>query len=252
MAVRLGFKRFFREDILMRIAPACLACGLILMGASAAAAAERFVAPRPFPTVSVTGEGTATVTPDRAQINAGVSTEAKTPGEASEANAKLMTAVMAAARAAGVAERDVRTARFSIYPVQATRKRDEAPQIVGYRVTNHVQVRLVDIAKVGEVLDRLIAAGATDMGGIEFTASEPSKRLDEARAAAFADAKRKAELYARSAGLQVGRALSIAEEGDGPRPLTYRAGTAAAAATPIAVGEESVRVQVSVSFELLQ
>lgn len=237
----------------MRFVPAGLACAvLIVLAASASASANRFTAPRPYPQVNVTGEATAALTPDLAQISAGVSTEAKTPREASEINAKAMAAVMAAAREAGIAERDLRTARFSIYPVQANRKRDEAPQIVGYRVSNQVQVRLRDLARVGEVLDLLIAAGATDMGGIEFSAAEPSKKLDEARAAAFADARRKAELYARAAGAQLGRALSIAEPEEGPRPLAFRAGAAPASATPIAPGEESVRVQVSVSFELVQ
>lgn len=239
----------------MRCAPACLAAVIVLAVIPAMVTAPVHGAvQRPFPTVAVTGEGIATAIPDLAHATAGITTEAKTPREAADANARLMTAVVAAARQAGIAEKDIRTARFSIFPVQGTRGREGVPQTVGYRAANQVQVTIRDAAKVGEVLDQLIAAGATNIAGVEFAISEPGKLLDEARAAAFAEAKRKAELYARAAGAQVGRAVSIAEqEADAGGPVVMRGARAAAApTTPVAPGETTLRVQVTVTFELLQ
>jgi uncharacterized protein YggE len=166
-----------------------------------------------------------------------------------------MTAVLAALREAGIADADIGTARFSIAPVHAQRDRAE-PRIVAYRVTNQVDVTVRKIAQVGEVLDKLVAAGATDIAGVTFTLSDPAKLLDQARAAAFADARRKAELFAKAAGAQVGRAVNISED-ETARPQPFRmlsqaSPRAGAAATPIEPGEETLRAQVVVSFELNQ
>lgn len=216
-----------------------------------AAAPVRAAVERPFPSISVSGEGTVMVTPDLAVATGGVTTEAKTPREASDGNARAMNAIVATLKQAGIADPDIRTSRFSIAPVYAQR-RDAAPQLTGYRVTNQVRVKIRDNAKVGEVLDQLVAAGANNVANVEFTVSEPGKLLDEARNAAFADARRKAELYAKAAGAQLGRAISIDEGGGAfPRPLrAYRAAAEAQAATPIMPGEETLRVQVTVAFEL--
>ncbi len=229
---------------------ALVAAAVLTMGmpGRAPAAAEWL-----FPSVSVLGEATVTAMPDLAVLTAGVTSEAKTPREASEANARAMSAVIAAAREAGVAEKDIRTARYSITPVHAQR-RDAAPQVTGYRVSNQVEAKLRELGKVGEVLDALVTAGATNVGNVEFMIAEPAKLLDHARRAAFEDARRKAELYAKAAGAQLGRTVSISEDADlGGRPVPMRAGLAAAApTTPIALGEERLRVHVSVSFELNQ
>jgi uncharacterized protein YggE len=211
----------------------------------------------PFPLVTVAGEASVNLIPDLAQTSAGVSTEAKTVREATEANSQAMNAVVAALKDAGIADRDIKTARFAIHPVYAAPRqgRLEEQRLTGYRVSNQVTVKIRDVGKVGDVLDRLTAAGATDVSGISFTVSEPAKPLEEARAAAVADARRKAEIYAQAAGAQVGRVVSIAENGAGaPRPFSMAAprAMAAAAPPPIAPGEETLRVAVTVSFELLR
>ena len=82
-----------------------------------------------------------------------------------------------------------------------------------------VALKIRDIAKVGDIIDALTAAGANNISGISFEVSEIEKLLDQARAAAFADAKRKAELYAKAAGRRSAASSSIAEqEADMPRP----------------------------------
>jgi uncharacterized protein len=212
---------------------------------------------RPFPLITVGGEATIALTPDLAQAIGGVTIEAKTVREASDANAQAMNAVIAALKEAGIAEKDIQTAQFTITPVysQGRQGRPEEPRITGYRASNQVRFNIRDIGKVSEVLDRAIAAGATDLRGVTFTMSETSKAKDQARAEAIADARRRAEVYAKAAGAQVGRAIAITETGTvPPRPTLAleSAQRAAAAAPPIAPGETTLWVSVTVSFELLQ
>jgi len=242
------------ED-LMRLIRFSLAAALLLAAAPPLATIGQAAVERPFPLVTVTGEASVSVTPDLAHATAGVNSEAKTPREAAEANAVAMNAVIAALKRDGIPDADIRTARFSITPIQTQRPREAQPQVTSYRVSNQVRVTVGDVAKIGDVLDRLIAAGATNITGIEFAASDPAKLLDGARNAAFADAKRKAELYARAAGAQVGRAVSIAEEDARPPrrfARTLALNEAAPFSTPVAPGEDTLRVQVTVSFELNQ
>ena len=111
-------------------------------------------------------------------------------------------------------------------------------------------IRLRDVTKVANVIDVLVGAGANDIGGINFTVSQPSKHLDEAREKAVADARRKAEIFARAAGVTLGEPLSISEEG-APAPM-FRGKLAApmAAGAPVAQGEETLSVSVNVSWAI--
>ncbi len=197
--------------------------------------------------VTVTGEATVTAAPDAAVIRVGVSSQGKTARAASDANAKEMTAVLAAINQSGVADRDVQTSWLSLQP-QYDPSKAGAARLIGFQANNQVTVKIRDIGKLPAVLDRAIAAGANEMSGIEFVVSEQSKLLDKARAAAIADAYRKAELYANAAGMKVGRVAAIAEEGSAPPSPVFR--TMRAAASPIAPGEQTLRAVVTVSYEL--
>ena len=96
-------------------------------------------------------------------------------------------------------------------------------RLIGFQATNQVTVKIRDIGKLPAVLDSAIAAGANEMSGIEFIVSEQSKLLDQARDEAIADAHRKAELYAKAAGMKVGRVVAISEEGSAPPPRPLQA-----------------------------
>jgi hypothetical protein len=198
--------------------------------------------------VTVTGEATVAAAPDTAVIRIGVSSQGKTARAASDANAKDMTAVLAAIKEGGIADRDVQTSRLSLQP-QYDPNKAGAARLVGFQVNNQVTVRIRDIDKLPAVLDRAIAAGANEMSGIEFVVSEQSKLLDKARAEAIADAQRKAELYANAAGMKIGRVVAISEEGSLPPPRVFQALRAGAPA-PIAPGEQTLRAVVTVSYEL--
>jgi uncharacterized protein YggE len=199
--------------------------------------------------ITVTGEGEVAVVPDLAIIGAGVTTTGKTAREASEANAKIMTAVMAALKNAGIAEQDAQTARLSLHPVRDSKSNEL--RISGFLASNQVTVKLRDVAKTADTVDRLVTAGANDISGIQFVVSSPSKPLDEARVAAIADARRKAEVYAVAANVLLGAAVSITEEGGAvPGPIMMRQARPEAASTPVSPGEQIQRISVSVSYEL--
>jgi uncharacterized protein len=199
--------------------------------------------------ISVTGEATVSVPPDLAQVDAGVTSDAKTAREASEANNAAMGKVLLALKGAGIAEKDFQTSQLSLQPQYPPNRSGPSP-IVGYRASNRVTVRVRDVTKVASLIDTLGGAGANDIGGINFMVSQASKLLDDARTQAVADARRKAEIYAKAAGVTLGAPLSISEEGSpGPVFRTKMAGPMAAAA-PVAQGEETLAVTVNVSWAI--
>ena len=205
------------------------------------------------PGVVVTGEGIVSVTPDYAQIESGVTTRAKTAKDAVDANSQLMAAVTSALRASGVAENDVQTSRFSIQPIHAPGEPRAELKPTGYSVSNRVRVNIRQIDKLGEVLDRLVNAGVTDVEGIEFLVSNSSKALDRAREAAIVDARRKAGVYAQASGLRLGPIMWVKEEGGSATPIPMRAqGASAAGPVPIATGEDTLRVRVIVGFDVVR
>ena len=143
--------------------------------------------------VVVTGEAETAVVPDAVRIHAGVITQGKTAGEATAANSKQMSALIATLKQNGVADRDVQTSRLSIQPVRASGRGMDAP-ITGFQTTNQVTVMLRDVDKLSGVLDKLITAGANTINGIDFTVTKPQEALDRLRAEAVEDARRKAEI----------------------------------------------------------
>ena len=217
----------------------------------AAPALAQTAPPMPPAVISVTGEATVSVAPDQAQIDGGVTSEAKTAREASDANNASMGKVLLALKGAGLDEKDFQTSRLSLQP-QSAPNRPGPSTIVGYRASNRVTVRLREVAKLANVIDTMVGAGANDIGGINFMVSQASKLLDEAREQAIADARRKAEIYAKAAGVTLGAPLSISEEG-APGPMPYRKMVAGmAASAPVAQGEETLRIAVSVSWAIKQ
>ncbi|WP_028348473.1 SIMPL domain-containing protein [Bradyrhizobium murdochi] len=203
----------------------------------------------PPPAISVTGEANVSVAPDQAQIDGGVTSDAKTAREASDANNAAMGKVLLALKGAGIEEKDYQTSRLSLQPQFAPNRAGPSP-IVGYRASNRVTVKIRDVTKVANLIDVLVGAGANDIGGIHFSVTQASKYLDEAREKAVADARRKAEIYAKTAGVTLGDPISITEEG-APVPL-HRGKMAApmAAGAPVAQGEETLSVTVLVSWAI--
>ncbi|QOZ74312.1 SIMPL domain-containing protein [Bradyrhizobium sp. CCBAU 53351] len=201
--------------------------------------------------ISVSGEASVSAAPDLAQIDAGVANDAKTAKEASDANNAAMGKVLLALKGAGIAEKDYQTSRLSLQPQYGQNKSTGASPVVSFRASNRVTVKIRDVTKVAGIIDTLVAAGANDIGNISFEVTQVSKLLDDAREQAVADARRKADIYAKATGVTLGAPLSVSE-GGAPVPLFKGRMAAAplAAGAAVAPGEETLSVTVNVSWTI--
>lgn len=207
-------------------------------------------------TLTISGEGLVTGTPDMASFSSGVVSEAKTAREALNANTQGVAAMIAAIKESGIEPRDIATSGFSVQPQYAPPKKDsvEAPRVTGYQVRNTVSVRVRDLGKLGDLLDKVVTSGANQIGGISFDIAEPAKLQEQARIAAVQDARRQAEVIAQAAGVRLVRIINIVgEPGVRPMPRMMAAPMmmkADAAAVPMEAGESEVRANVSMTFEI--
>jgi len=212
---------------------------------------------QPPPRILVTGEGEAAIAPDMALLSLGVMREAATARKALDANNQAMAEVIAAMKELGIAERDLQTAAIQIVPRYNYSNRPDGTQnaeLVGYQVTNTLSVRVRDLKRTGEILDRAVTLGVNQGGGIQFVNNDPAATITEARKKAVADASAKARTLAEAAGVGLGQVLEISEQSFMPPPMPMQAKTfdRAESAVPIEAGENSYRVQVNVTFALEQ
>ena len=211
-------------------------------------ATAQTLAPPRFITMS--GHGEARAAPDTAMLSAGVSAQAVTAAAALAANNARMQTVMAALKKLGVPDKDIQTSNFSVSP-QYANGNGEAPRVTGYQANNQVEVRLEDVSKLGVTLDALVAAGANQMNGVSFSIRDDAGLLAQARAAAVAEARLKADTFSRAAGVSLGAILSIGEnDNERPRPLFAAPMAMRAKSVPVALGEQSVGADVTIMWEI--
>jgi len=202
--------------------------------------------------LTVTAEAEARQTPDIARLSTGVMTQASDANTALRNNAREMDKVMAALKSAGIAEHDIQTSGISLYP-QYRHPRNEAPSITGYQAANTVSITVREIARLGAVLDALVASGANQVNGPYFAIDEPEPVYDRARLAALDKARARAKLYAGALGVKALRIISISEGGSPSQPPGLRMMATMAqdeASPPIAPGETTLRARLTVVFEL--
>jgi len=204
--------------------------------------------------LSVSAQAEAKRIPDIATLSAGVVTQAADANGALRANADEMTKVVAAIRAAGIAERDIQTSGINLNP-QYRYAENQPPVITGYQASNNVSLTVRDIAKLGKILDALVATGANQINGPTFDVDDKQSAYDEARRAAVEQAQTRAQMYAKTLGMRVRRIVSISEGGGygPPRPMPILAMARMekdSADTPIAAGESSLSVTLDIVFEL--
>jgi uncharacterized protein YggE len=244
----------------MRILSVLAGAALALVPAAAAMSAEAQTSTvevnNPDRSIEVTGEASVEATPDFARVTLGVTTAGKDAGDATAANSKATNALIAALKGEGVAPADIQTSSLSVSPTFSNPgPGSSAPRtITGYNVGNMVTVTVRDLSRLGALLDKAVASGANAMYGVAFGENDPSALLDKARPLAFADAKRKAEIYAAAAGSRIGFLRQLSEQVSQPMPFPQRAYAAAASAapTPIEAGEDKLTVSVTARFELIQ
>jgi uncharacterized protein len=202
--------------------------------------------------ISVSGHGEVSAVPDVANINIGVYSPAETASDALEANTKAMNKLMDVLKKAGIDSRDIATSNFSVGPRYDYNANTQPPKVIGYEVNNTVTITVRKIAELGELLDVAVSAGSNQINGISFSVSKPEAMLDGARKDAVADARRKAEIYAAAGGFALGDIISLSEGvAVGPQPVQYQTrAKAAAEAVPIAQGEQTLSIDVSVTYAI--
>lgn len=181
-----------------------------LMAALPAQAAEIQIVSQ-GPVVELTVTETSNTKPDMATVNAGVTTRAMQADAAARQNAEKMDAIIARLRQIGVAREDIQTSNFSINPQYQYRSDGQTPVFLGYDVTNQVNVKLRNIARIGSALDALIAAGANNVNGPSFMLENDKGARDDARKAAFSSAQARARSLAAMAGYRDVRLLEVSE-----------------------------------------
>jgi hypothetical protein len=238
-----------------RIALSAFALALAAVLAPLRAGATTAELPADAPrAVTMTGEAEVKAPPDQAVVSAGAVTQARTASQAVAANAAIMTRVFDALAKLGLPRIAIATSGFSLepqYPPQDERK-PQPHVIIGYEVSNSIDVTLDDVTRTGAVLDALIGAGANQSAGVSFSIKDPKPLLDEARAEAAADALHRAQVYARHLGVTLGPVLSISEGYGAPmaaRAVPFLANEAMAP-TPISAGQQSVSATVTVTWAI--
>lgn len=228
-------------------------CTILLAAATAAVAQP---VPPPVESVTVSGTGRATVTPDRFSFHVGVQTVAATIDDAVAENNRRVQSVIAALRKAGAQDKDIQTAQFTIYPQQDYQE-GKLPRILGYQVSNTIIVRSDKVGEAGRLLGVAVGAGVNHSSGINFEVSDPARGRDQGLRAAFEDARAKATLLAQAAGRTLGRAVTISEGVQHPQPpqpmMRREAALQVAAVTgdvPVATGTQEVVYTVTATFEL--
>jgi uncharacterized protein YggE len=227
-------------------------------GPSVAQAQEEDDAASPSRTISVSGSGQVSATPDIAVVSLGVQTEATEAGTAISENNTQMEAVITALEDAGVAQKDIQTQVIQLTPryqqpsSQTGSSQQGPPELVGYTATNIVQVTVRKIDSLGDLLDSAVQAGANQIQGIGFEVENPATLVDQAREAAWADALHKAQQLAELSNSGLGMVLTISESSRTPTPIIERAlgGGVIAAAVPVQAGTQTIEVDLQATWLL--
>jgi uncharacterized protein len=208
-------------------------------------------------TLAVNATGTIEREPEQGVVTFAVESEAATARAAADANATRMTELVAALRAAGIADRHIRTLSYELRPEYTRAERaTEPPRITSYRAINMVQVTVDTVARIGAVIDAAIGSGANRVANIAFRLRDYRAAHLEAVALAMRNARREAEVVAEAAGERLGPAVTINTGGYAPPPPPMPVGRAMmdmeqAASTPVEGGTLSVTAHVSVVYQLV-
>jgi len=208
----------------------------------------------PMAKIQVSATGTANMAPDMATVSAGVVTQGKTAREAMFGNATKMTRVFEELEAAGIEKKYITTSQLSLQPKYNYQNR-QAPKIDGYEARNTVSAKTYNLDEVGAMLDALVKAGVNNINGVQFSIKDSKSARDKAREDAIREAREKAESMASAAGVKLGKLKSLSESGGNfrPQPVAYAMESrGAAASTPVAAGEQEIRVTVNMSYDIVE
>jgi hypothetical protein len=185
-------------------------------------------------------------------LSLGVQTQAATASAAQSDASAAMTKIIAAVKAAGVADADLATQAISLQPQIDYSVTGKSPsKVTGYQASQSLQVTVRHLDQTGAIIDAGVSAGANQVGDVSFSVADPSAATTQARTAAMADAKARAQTLAQAAGVTLGAPLSISEV-SAPSPVPFAAAAAqrALVSTPVEAGTTQIEVDVQVTFAI--
>lgn len=208
-----------------------------------------------LPQISVNGSGLVHVVPDIAYVYIGVRSEGKTVADALKKNNQSAKDIQDALIAQKVAEKDIQTSSFNIYPQQYNTAGQVVPTF--YVVENTVYVTIRNLDSIGTILDTVASTGANSINGIYFDLANKSAAQDQARQLAIAEAKRQAEQLASLTGVKLGKLLNInVYLSSAPYAVEGKGGGGAAAmaapSVPVSTGQMNITADANLVFEILQ
>ena len=202
-------------------------------------------------TLSVRGVGVVNVDADHATVSMGVRKVAANVQKAQNAVNNSTRSLIAAMRDMGVAESDIVTSAIGIYPNYSY---DVDDRITSYTAYNSISVTLRDVDQVGACIDAAFNAGANSLDYVNFFAKDTQDAADRALALAVESAKRKAQLLAEAAGIQLGDIIEIRDEengGDDANALYAKAEEAdAGGGTQVLASKQTVSASVIITFAI--
>lgn len=210
----------------------------------------------PVSVMTVTSEGKTTVSPDLAQFSFSVITQGRNPDEIVSSNNQKMSAAIDFVKSQGIDAKDIKTTNYNLSPDYQYDEALRRSFIVGYTITQNVNVKVRDFGKIPKILSGLTPLGVNQIGGVSFSVEDPEKFLNEARKQAFARAKAKATTMAEQSGVRLSRIVNVSEFGGFPPPIPYYGRAEALgkggdiAAPTIEPGTEEITVQVSVTYAI--
>ena len=256
--IRRMFALVFTLGLLVLLISGCAkpapTAGVLAGGGQALAVRSSDVETLPR-TISVNGSGTVTARPDIAYVTLGVQAINPDADKAVTENTERMSAVMSALKEMNIEDKDIQTTNYSMWLEEERDKDGNLTGVSRYHVSNEVRIKVRDLAKVGQLLQQTLKAGANSVGGISFSVDDPSALRKEARDKAIADARAKAEQLATGLGAKVGKVHQVSEYGNYEPDVRSATklesyGVGGGGEVPVSGGELSVNVQIQVSFDI--
>jgi uncharacterized protein YggE len=208
---------------------------------------------QPPPSITVTGNGKVVYVPDVGYIHFGVSSNGWTAAEAWKKNEEIVKKIFAELKKLGIEDRDLKTSNISVQP-RYEYKKDEQPKFLGYTVSYDLSVTVHKLDQMGDVLDSAVEAGANHNLSISFGCSKIDELVDQARAKAVAEARKKANLYVTGAGARLGNVLGISDQPYYPQyrnyPMDAMTLKEAKASIPVMAGEQELSINLTVTWEI--
>jgi uncharacterized protein YggE len=203
------------------------------------------------PSITVDAEGKVLAIPDLARLTVEVETQAATAAAAAQENAQQADRLLKALKQVMGPEDKIRTLGYRLMPVRSYKDKSSPQEIKGYQAVNRLEVKILDVARLGTVIDASWKAGASQVRGPFWDHSRIEELQRQAAVNALERARRMAEALAQAAGVKI---KGVDKISTGIRFLAARGGgemqsmAKASSPTPIEVGEEEIRAHIQAVF----